>query len=249
MTENQIKVSIITACFNSEATIKRTFESVLAQKDDIYEYIIVDGGSTDSTLDIIKEYEPRFEGKMKVKSEPDCGIYDAINKGIKRCTGDLIGNINSDDWYEVGAIKEAASKIGSNPLQVIYGICRYIDGDGVEISASINSHNYLHKTMINHPSCFVTKAAYDKLGLYDTKYKAVADYDLMLRYYNSKEVEFTPVYSVWANFVVTGTSYSYAGAKERYDFQLANGTIGRAEYIYRVAGLKGLNFFRKLKKK
>ena len=93
-----MKFSIITISFNSGKTIERTLCSVLNQTYYDYEYIIVDGGSKDETLDIIKRYEPMFEGRLKWKSEPDKGIYDAMNKGIMRSSGDIIGIVNSDDW-------------------------------------------------------------------------------------------------------------------------------------------------------
>lgn len=92
-----MKISIITATYNSARTLRDTFESVLAQTYRDIEYIIVDGASRDATLDIIREYEPRFEGKMKWVSEPDKGLYDAMNKGIARATGDVVGILNSDD--------------------------------------------------------------------------------------------------------------------------------------------------------
>ena len=100
--------SIITICFNSEKTIERTIKSVLTQTFADYEYIIVDGGSRDSTLDIVKKYEPLFEGRMKWKSESDRGIYDAMNKGIMRSSGTIIGIVNSDDWLDSEALDVVA---------------------------------------------------------------------------------------------------------------------------------------------
>ncbi len=96
--------SIITVCWNSDKTISRTIESVLGQDFQDYEYLIVDGDSTDRTIDIIKTYEPQFNGKLKYKSEPDKGIYDAFNKGIERATGKYIWLVNSDDFIEPGVL-------------------------------------------------------------------------------------------------------------------------------------------------
>ena len=110
----QPQFSIITICFNSSATIERTIKSVLAQTFTDYEYIIVDGGSKDSTLDIVKKYEPLFEGRMKWKSEPDKGIYDAMNKGIMRSSGEIIGIVNSDDWLETNTLQILADEISLN---------------------------------------------------------------------------------------------------------------------------------------
>ena len=94
-----MKISIITVTFNSEKTLRYTIESVLNQNYDDIEYLIIDGGSTDSTLDIIKCYEPKFEGKLHYISEPDKGIYDAMNKGILMATGNVVGFLNSDDLF------------------------------------------------------------------------------------------------------------------------------------------------------
>src|SRR5574344_177097 len=94
-----MKFSIVTSTFNSAKTVRDTFDSVLAQTYNDYEYWVIDGGSKDKTLDIIKEYEPRFEGRMKFVSERDEGIYDAMNKGFKKCTGDVFMLINSDDLF------------------------------------------------------------------------------------------------------------------------------------------------------
>ena len=96
--------SIITITYNSEKTVERTIKSVLAQTCKDYEYIIVDGASKDSTIDIVKKYEPLFEGRMKWKSEPDKGIYNAMNKGIERSSGEIMGIVNSDDWIEPNAL-------------------------------------------------------------------------------------------------------------------------------------------------
>ena len=108
-----MEVSIITVCYNSEKTIERTIKSVLNQTYQDYEYIIVDGASTDKTLDIIKRYEPEFEGKMRWISEQDNGIYYAMNKGIGMAKGKLIGMINSDDYYEINALADMVEAQGT----------------------------------------------------------------------------------------------------------------------------------------
>lgn len=94
-----MKISVITVTFNSGKTVRYTIESVLKQEYSDYEYLVIDGGSKDNTIDIIKEYEPKFGGRMKWVSERDKGMYDAINKGIRMATGDVVGIINSDDFY------------------------------------------------------------------------------------------------------------------------------------------------------
>ena len=109
-----MKFSIITICYNSEKTIERTIKSVLAQTYKNYEYIIVDGASKDGTLEIVKRFELQFDGRLKWKSEPDKGIYDAMNKGINMATGDVIGIVNSDDWLEADAMIIVAKAIEKN---------------------------------------------------------------------------------------------------------------------------------------
>lgn len=205
--------SVITVCCNSELTIRQTFESVLHQTYRNIEYIVVDGKSTDSTLEIIKEYEPLFEGRMKWISEPDRGIYDAMNKGICMASGKLIGIINSDDYYEPMAVEYMMSAMSDEPYQVLYGFLRTIN-DGVERNISIGSHLFLREGMIGHPACFVTKQLYDELGVYDTQFVSAADYDFMLRMAENPDVHFKPVYKLIANFATGGMCSS---SKAYYD--------------------------------
>ncbi len=203
-----IKVSIITVCFNSEKTIERTIKSVLDQTYKNVEYIIIDGASTDRTLEVIESYKDQFEDRLKVVSEKDDGIYFAMNKGIALSTGILIGIINSDDWYESDAVQKMADAYETNhtnPLSVYYGNTGMIK-DGKLLSISESDHNRLEDDMISHPSCFVTREAYDKLGTYNTDYPSVADYDLMLRYKRSGKVDFIHVDEHIANFTLGGMS-------------------------------------------
>ncbi len=204
--QSHIKVSIITVCYNSEKTIEKTIKSVLGQTYDNIEYIIVDGASSDGTMDIVSSYRDSFGDRMTVISEPDDGIYYAMNKGIERSAGELIGIINSDDWYEADAVEkvvEAYNEHHENPLTVYYGLTGIIrDGGMLEVARSF--HDNLENEMILHPSCFVTKAAYDRIGVFDTGYTSAADYDLMLRYKRSGQVDFVPVEAHIANFVIGG---------------------------------------------
>ena len=103
--------SIITPCYNSEKTIERTLQSVQSQTYQNYEYIIIDGGSVDGTLSIVEAYKSKFNGKMRVISEKDDGIYDAMNKGIRMAQGKLLGIVNSDDFYENTCLENALKNI------------------------------------------------------------------------------------------------------------------------------------------
>ncbi len=128
-----MKISLITVSFNSAATIKDTFESVLMQTYPDIEYIVIDGQSKDNTVDLIKEYEILFEGRMKWVSEPDNGLYDAMNKGIQLATGDIVGTINSDDfYYKDNIISQVAEIFRDNGIQAVFGDVRFVKSDNLD---------------------------------------------------------------------------------------------------------------------
>lgn len=179
---HKAKLSVITVCLNSERTISKAIQSVISQKNDDIEYIIVDGGSTDHTLSIIKEYGDKID---TVLSEKDNGIYDAMNKGIRIADGDYIGFINSDDWYECNALNRVISKVETQKVDIIYGkmnmqnggkACGVFKGKGF-------TNDIWHTMPFGHPASFVKKEIYNRIGLFDTKYKIAADYQWLLRAY------------------------------------------------------------------
>lgn len=183
--------SIITISYNSEKTIERTIKSVLAQTKQDYEYIIVDGASNDSTIDIIKRYEPLFEGRLKWKSEPDNGIYNAMNKGIKRATGTIVGIVNSDDWLEPDAL-ETISNCFNEKGQAVDGIyCGWINFHYADGTSQVMKTNHelliswskkYEMAGIRHPATFVPKSVYDQNGIFDESIRIMADTDLILRF-------------------------------------------------------------------
>lgn len=186
--------SIATPCFNSEATIERTIKSVLMQDFENYEYIIVDGGSTDGTIDIIKKYVPLFEGRMKWKSEPDKGLYDAFNKGVERSSGIYCWNVNSDDFIEDGALTTIYNYIHDNgwsDLPVVSGNMRFISKEGKELYVKRNNPREIKRGFcrdfigINHPATLVPKDIYNKCGAFDLKYKIIGDADWYHRIYQA----------------------------------------------------------------
>lgn len=176
-------ISIITVTYNSENYLKETIESVLKQIDYLFEYIIIDGGSKDKTLSIINSYIPLFNGKLKYISEPDKGIYDAMNKGIKQAQGEIIGLINSDDYYTPYALKEVQSILKTNPnIDCIYSDVFFINEMSQIKYIKKASLKDLNKGMsLNHPTCFIKKKTYQSIGLYNIKYNIAADYDFALR--------------------------------------------------------------------
>lgn len=181
-----MKISIITATYNSEASIRTTFESVLSQAYKDIEYLVVDGGSKDGTLDIIKEFEPRFEGRMHWSSEPDNGLYDALNKGIRRATGDVVGILNSDDFFTSNDVLEfVAANI--KDVDAVYGDIHFVRPDNlkkcVRFYSSRNFRPWAMRFgyMPAHPSFYAKREVYEKYGLYALDYKIAADYDMMVR--------------------------------------------------------------------
>lgn len=178
--------SITTPCYNSEKTIERTIKSILNQEYDDYEYIIIDGGSTDGTLDIIKQYVPLFKGKMKWISEPDNGIYDAFNKGVKFSKGVYCWNVNSDDYLEPTALinlKKLIDSFPTNYFPVISAGANIRDSAGAYVRNFIFtkeiSMKLLSKDSISfvHPATLIPKEVYEKVGLYDERYMIMGDLD------------------------------------------------------------------------
>lgn len=212
---NTRKVSIITVCKNSEATIRGTIESVLHQTYRKIEYIIVDGGSTDGTLSIIEEYIPLFQGRMRYISEQDQGIYDAMNKGIMLATGDLIGIINSDDWYEWYAVERAVKCFHDSGAGVVYGEIWMADQVG-----NLKYHT-AHSAFPMHPATFVSRETYQRYGAFHKKYKIAADRELLLRFM-SCGVRFVHTDEVLAYFRETGISSNRVleCAEETYEIDM-----------------------------
>ncbi len=177
-----MKISILTVCYNSDKTIKDTLESVLKQEYTNYEYLIVDGKSQDNTLKIVKEYEKKFNGKLKIISEKDKGLYDAMNKGIEMATGEIIGIINSDDIL-------AHEKV----FQTVIENIKNVDGvysNLLMLDEKLEKPYRLFKPKklslkwgwaMPHPTLYLKKSIYKNYGMFDLRYKVTSDYDFMLR--------------------------------------------------------------------
>lgn len=183
-----MKISIITVTYNSAATLERTIKSVLSQTYKDIEYWIIDGASKDDTVAIIKSYSPKFNGRLHWISEVDKGIYDAMNKGIRHSTGDVIGLLNSDDWFTSNTVIERMVEAFTKDIDAVYGdINTYHvapSGEGVHyhISGKLFRSFLVHFGVAPaHPSFYVRKSIYEKYGLYDPHYKIAADFDLMAR--------------------------------------------------------------------
>lgn len=192
---HEIMISIITATYNSAETINDTIKSVLCQTNKDFEYIIVDGGSTDETIDIVKSYESEFSGRLKWVSEKDKGIYDAMNKGIKMASGDIIGILNSDDYYTSDDILQTiADAFKCQNVDAIYGDIHFIK-DGVPdkcvryYSSRLFSPFWLRfGFMPAHPSFYCKREVFDKSGLYRFDYKIGSDYEMMVRLFRKHKI-------------------------------------------------------------
>lgn len=227
----EILVSVLTPCFNSVKTIEKTLECIEKQTYQKIEYIIIDGGSTDGTLELIEQHRARLPKQFTLISEKDQGIYDAMNKGIRLAKGRLIGIVNSDDWYEEDTIEQIVKHYQGNQYEVVYGMQRtYLNGK--EKATFIYHHDFLPEQMITHPTCFVTTDAYNELGTFDLKYRSAADYDLMLRFYESKRVVFTPIYQVLSNFQLGGMSSSQTGVRENAMIRYKRGFMSKKKYYF-----------------
>ena len=191
-----MKISIITVCYNSEKYIRSAIESVLNQTYGDIEYIIVDGGSTDSTIDIVKPYEPLFNGRMRWISEKDKGIYDAMNKGIAMATGNIVGILNSDDFYiNIGIIKKIVQYFQDNEVDAVYGDLLYVYANNVNKiqrywkSGYYKENAFMWGWMPPHPALFVKKEMYDKYGNFNINFKSGADYEFMLRIIHKERIK------------------------------------------------------------
>jgi glycosyltransferase involved in cell wall biosynthesis len=181
-----MKISLITVTYNSEATIRATVESVVQQDYCNIEHIIIDGLSQDQTLTILSDY-PSIK---KVISEPDTGIYEAMNKGLQIATGDIIGILNSDDFYvDNKVIATIADYFKENTLtQAVYANLVYVDRDNTDIikriwvAGEFDRQQFLNGWTLPHPTFFVRKEVYERYGAYNTTLKIAADYELILRF-------------------------------------------------------------------
>lgn len=189
----RMKVSIITSCFNREATIGEAIESVLAQDYPDIEYIIVDGASTDHSPEVIKQYEGRI---AKIISEPDKGMYEGINKGIRAATGDIIGLLHSDDFlYSEDTITKMVKTFERTKAEFVYGNGLFVAPDDTGtvirnwIGGRYSKWKVRHGWLPLHPTVYIKRECFDRYGLYDESYKIAADSDFLVRYLYETDIK------------------------------------------------------------
>ncbi len=202
--KNQPKVSIITVVYNGIEHLEQTIESVLGQNYDNIEYIVIDGGSTDGTVDLLQKYDKHITFWV---SEPDGGIYDAMNKGIAKATGEIVGLINADDWYAKDAVANVVTAFSKSDADVVHGAMEIISEDGSSfIKDAEQELDRLSKGMlINHPTLFSKRALYKMYGGFDTSYNIVADWELMVRWWQ-EDAKFVDIDNCLAHFRMGGVS-------------------------------------------
>ncbi|HAP6784698.1 TPA: glycosyltransferase [Enterococcus faecium] len=227
-----LKFTVVTVVYNAEKAIRKTIESVLKQTYAPYEYIIVDGKSTDNTLQIVSEHEEKFAKKnirLRIVSEKDTGIYNAMNKGVKLADGEFISFLNAGDWYEEDALENINSFYQEDSFELAYGGLHYINPNG-SITNKM-SKNYERGIVTsrhwNHPSMFLSAKLYKQYG-FNEKFCAYADFDLYLKM-RKKGVKIRVIDKVITNFVADGVSTNtnmkkvLRRAKEKYDAYRGNG--------------------------
>jgi glycosyltransferase involved in cell wall biosynthesis len=190
-----LKVSIITIVFNKRDTIADAIKSVLQQTYCNIEYIIIDGASTDGTVAIVKQYESKIKHFL---TERDGGLYDALNKGINLATGDVIGFLHADDtFYSPESIAKVASAFVKDNTDSVYADLVYVDPNKTDKlvrnwkSGNFNRKKFIYGWMPPHPTFYVKREVYQRLGLYNTDFESAADYELMLRYLYKHQISTT----------------------------------------------------------
>ncbi|WP_028898282.1 glycosyltransferase family 2 protein [Prevotella sp. HUN102] len=250
-----MKISIVTATFNSEATIADTINSVLSQDYKDIEYIIVDGGSTDKTMEIVKSKIQEFGNRLKYISESDKGIYDAMNKGIRMASGEIVGILNSDDYYTSSDVLSTyAKEFSDKNIDAVYGDIHFIRENEPSKIARYYSSRIFRPSLLRfgfmpaHPSFYLRRSVYEKAGLYSLDYKIGSDFEMMVRLFKKNHI----TYKYIAKDVVTmrmggastnGVGSHYQLLKEDTRACKSNGIFTHPllislKYIYKVFEFK-----------
>ncbi|WP_020584508.1 glycosyltransferase family 2 protein [Endozoicomonas elysicola] len=241
------KISIVTVCYNNVSLIEQCVQSVVNQQYPYIEYIVVDGASTDGTLDIIKKYSDKISVLI---SEEDNGISDAINKGISNCTGDYVLFVNSDDWLQPDVI----SKIFENSVyydDLLYGDMQYWKGDNKDYLFKPDHKNLIKEMTINGGASFFKLTTLKELGGFDFSYSYAMDYEISLRFYTHKKKFLYLPYCI-ANMRYGGVSDVYAFRaldevfKAKVKHKITSSSAGKLYLYYQKARMLVRIFLEKL---
>jgi glycosyltransferase involved in cell wall biosynthesis len=207
---NNIKISIITVVWNNESTIKDAINSVLGQIYKNIEYIIIDGASTDGTIDIVKSYGDKI---TKFISEPDKGLYDAMNKGIQLATGDIVGILNSDDFYiDEFVIEKVVRTFKEEKVDSVFADLVFVKADNLDKtvryydSGKFNPSKLAYGWMPAHPTFFVKREFYERYGVFRTDLKIAADFDILARFLFTHKLSYHYMQEVLVKMRVGGVS-------------------------------------------
>lgn len=202
-----MKFSVIICTYNSIGRLAKTLDSILTQSLNDFEVLIIDGDSTDGTIDAIKNYEKKFSGRLKFASEKDSGIYDAMNKGIGIARGEFLVFIGAGDWFEKDAFEQSAKCIELHTeVDAVYGKTRIFDADLKDNRVMQTGPEELPSYPMQHPSLFYKKTLHDKYGFYDENYHIAADYSFCLKAFHVGKAKAVPFDAIVANFVMDGAS-------------------------------------------
>ena len=245
-----MQFTTIVVSLNAFNLISGTLDSILEQDCDDYEVVLVDGASTDGTLEIIRQYETKFQGKLRWISEPDRGIYDAMNKGIAMSKGNFVNFLNCGDTYEPQAFAHIREAIRLKPeTQVAYGISRYFDDTG-EVRLIRECHTRFRERNICHQSIWYHRDLFEKFGVYDLQYRFLADYDFNIRLYQNGAV-FNPVDAIVVNYSLTGISSCNTneeeGQKEAMSIFYSHNLVDKAHYDWFMGSFGRRRFLNKLR--
>ncbi len=259
----KLKISIITVCYNAENTIEQTVLSVINQSYDNIEYIVIDGLSKDKTINILSKYQKNIS---KIISENDSGLYDAMNKGIKLASGDVIGFINADDFFSSKYIvEEIMSFFNHSQIKIVYGDLVYVHKENANKvirywkSSDYKKYNILKGWMPAHPTFYARKELYQQNGLFNTEFKVSSDYDLMLRFLKKvelNEVKYIPIIFVLMrsggisdNSIKTKLKAIIESIKviknNKYKLFFISGFLKPLRKIFQFTSSRKLNYFEK----
>jgi glycosyltransferase involved in cell wall biosynthesis len=209
----EMRVSIITVTYNSEKTVSDTLSSVLSQTYPDIEYIIIDGKSSDSTIDIIRCFVPKFNGRITYISEEDSGVYDAMNKGISLASGDIVGILNSDDYFtDIYVVERIVREFECSNIDAVYGDVHFVKDNNLSKCVRYYSSSMFHPRFLRfgfmpaHPSFYVRRDIYLKYGSYSLSYKIAADYDLMVRLFYKARIKYKYIKKDFVTMRVGGLS-------------------------------------------
>lgn len=192
--DNHVKarpsVSIITVTLNSVETVADTINSVLGQTYQNFQHVVVDGGSTDGTIELIQRFEDDYRGRLKWTSGPDLGIYDAMNKGVALATGDIVGILNSDDLYaDANVLSDIVTSFVENNCDFLYADLVYVDRAFLDVTTRVwvaGDGRFARGWNPPHPTLYLRRSVYEQIGRYKTSYRISSDYDYMIRLFNPK---------------------------------------------------------------